>query len=204
MLVGKLDESSQLQLLNLAGCRIMHSIGRISRRHFIMNAWLMAAAGCAGPPVRSGPSLRRDDRPPVPDGPITPQELDELRAQIVEAHNKIREDARLKKLTVNRKLMAAAQAHAEDMAGRRKMTHTGGDGSSSSERVKSRGYRYFRTGENVAAGRLSVDKLMKGWMDSPAHKRNILGGFSEIGVGCAVDQDGKRYWCVTFGLPSSR
>lgn len=182
----------------------MHPIGRTSRRVFIMNAWAMAAAGCAGPPVRSVPSLRHDDRPPIPAGPITPEELEELRSQIVGAHNKIREEARLKKLTVNRKLMAAAQAHAEDMAGRRKMTHTGGDGSSFTERVKSRGYRYFRTGENVAAGRFSVDKLMKGWMDSPAHKRNILGGFSEIGVGLAVDEDGKSYWCVTFGLPSAR
>jgi uncharacterized protein YkwD len=202
--VSKLDEPSQLPLLNLTGCRIMHSIGRTSRRLFIMNAWALAAAGCAGPPVRSGPSPRRDDQPPVPARPITPEELEELRAQIVEAHNKIREEAKLKKLTVNRKLMAAAQTHAEDMANRRKMTHTGGDGSSSSERVKARGYRYFRTGENVATGRFSVDKLMKGWMDSPAHKRNILGGFSEIGVGYAVDEDGKGYWCVTFGLPSSR
>jgi uncharacterized protein YkwD len=183
---------------------MMHAIGRTSRRHFIMNALAMAAAGCAGPPVRSGSSLRRDDRPPVPATPITPEELEELRAQIVEAHNQIRTEAKLKKLTVNRKLTAAAQAHAEDMAARRKMSHTGGDGSSSSERVKARGYRYFRTGENVAAGHLSVDKVMKGWMDSPAHKRNILGGFSEIGVGCAVGEDGKRYWCVTFGLPSSR
>jgi uncharacterized protein YkwD len=204
MPVGLVDETSQPTHLELNGYPIMHPIGRTSRRLFIMNAWAIAAVGCAGPPVRSGPSLQRDDRQPDPVRPITPEELEEMRAQIVEAHNKIREEAKLKKLTVNRKLMAAAQAHAEDMASRRKMTHTGGDGSSSSERVKARGYRYFRTGENVATGRFSVDKLMKGWMDSPAHKRNILGGYSEIGVGCAVDEDGKRYWCVTFGLPSSR
>jgi uncharacterized protein YkwD len=181
----------------------MNPIGRTPRRHFMMNAMILATTGCAGASVRSGPSLRRDDRPRVPPAPITPEELEEVRAQIVEAHNTIRGEAKLKKLAVNRKLTAAAQAHAEDMAARRKMTHTGGDGSSPAERVKARGYRYFRTGENVAAGLMSVDKVMKGWMDSPAHKRNILGGFSEIGVGCAIDQDGKRYWCVTFGLPSA-
>ena len=43
---------------------------------------------------------------------------------------------------------------------------------------------------------------MKGWMDSSHHKRNILGGFSQIGVGSAIDEDGKRYWCVNFGLPA--
>jgi uncharacterized protein YkwD len=167
-----------------------------------MSALTSVAAGCSSQPVRSSPALQRDDPTRSPSKPISPVELDELRTQVVEAHNKIRAEAKLTKLTVNRKLTAAAQAHAEDMAARRRMTHTGGDGSSSTERVKARGYRYFRTGENVAAGRLSVDRVIKGWMDSPGHKRNILGGFSEIGVGCAVDEDGKRYWCVTFGLPS--
>ncbi len=165
----------------------------------------MMAGGCAWAPVRPAPSRSREDRPEKTSArEISPEELEALRSRLVESHNKIRTEAKLKKLTVNRKLMAAAQAHAEDMAARRKMSHTGGDGSSSSERIKARGYRYFRTGENIAAGYFSLERVMKGWMDSPGHKRNILGGFSEIGVGCAVDEAGRRYWCVTFGLPSSR
>jgi uncharacterized protein YkwD len=174
-----------------------------TRRRFVMSAWAVAAAGCAWAPMRSGRSPRGDEPGKAPAKPLSPEELEEYRTRIVEAHNKIRTEAKLKKLTLSKKLTVAAQAHAEDMAARRKMTHTGGDGSSSSERVKSQGYRYFRTGENVAAGYYPVDRVMKGWMDSPLHKRNILGGFSEIGVGCAVDEDGKRYWCVTFGLPSA-
>jgi uncharacterized protein YkwD len=181
----------------------MTRIPRPSRRQFLITACWVTAAGCSWAPVRSGPARRGDDPAQVPVEPISPEELEELRTQIVEAHNKFRSEAKLKKLTVNRKLMAAAQAHAEDMARRKKMSHTGGDGSSSSDRIKARGYKYFRTGENVAYGRFSVERVMKGWMDSPGHKRNILGGFSEIGVGCAVDEDGKRYWCVTFGLPSA-
>jgi uncharacterized protein YkwD len=183
----------------------MNSFGRMPRRHFIVSAWALASAGCAWAPVRPGPAWSRDDPPDrSPARAISPEELGDLRAQLVEAHIKVRVEAKQKTLTVNRKLMAAAQAHAEDMAARRKMSHTGGDGSSSSERIKAGGYRYFRAGENIAAGHLSVDRVMKGWMNSPGHKRNILGGFSEIGVGCAVDEAGKRYWCVTFGLPSSR
>jgi uncharacterized protein YkwD len=164
----------------------------------------MAAAGCAGaPPVRSGSSPRFDEPGTFPSKPLSPEELEAFRTRILEAHNKLRTEAKLKKVTLSRKLTAAAQGHAEDMAAHRKMTHTGSDKSSSSDRVKAQGYRYFRTGENVAAGYFSVDRVMKGWMDSPPHKRNILGGFSEIGVGCAVGEDGKRYWCVTFGLPSA-
>jgi uncharacterized protein YkwD len=45
---------------------------------------------------------------------------------------------------------------------------------------------------------------MKAWMDSPGHKKNVLGEFSEIGAACAVGEDGATYWCVTFGLPKGR
>jgi uncharacterized protein YkwD len=160
--------------------------------------------GCATVPARSQPpapagqaSSRTEKASPEPD-------LADLRAQVVEAHNRIRGAAGLPTLSVSDKLQAAAQAHAQDMAARQKMTHVGKRGSSPFDRIKSQGYPYRRAGENIAAGSFGVDRLMKGWMDSPPHKRNILGGFSQIGVGCAIGEDGKRYWCVTFGLPVRR
>ncbi len=90
------------------------------------------------------------------------------------------------------------------MAIHKKMSHIGSKGSTSIDRIKATGYDYLRAGENVAFGRYSTDELMKGWLDSPSHKRNIVGAFSQIGVGCATAEDGKRYWCVTFGLPIRR
>jgi uncharacterized protein YkwD len=179
----------------------MNRFARTTRRHFVMIAWALTA-GCAWAPVRPGAAMRDDEPKKYPVKPISPEDLEDLRTQILDAHNEFRADAKLRKLIPNRKLTAAAQAHAEDMAARQKMTHIGGNGSRSAERVRARGYHYFRTGENVAAGYFNVDRVMKGWMESPGHKRNILGSFSEIGVGCAVGEDGKRYWCVTFGLPS--
>jgi uncharacterized protein YkwD len=105
---------------------------------------------------------------------------------------------------VSAKLQAAAEKHAKDMASKGKMTHKGSDGSSSIQRIVAAGYKYRRAGENVAAGYFTIDALMKGWMESPPHKRNILGSFSQIGVACATGENGKRYWCVTFGLPARR
>jgi uncharacterized protein YkwD len=122
--------------------------------------------------------------------------------RVVIAHNRIRADAKLPALAVSRKLQAAAQAHARDMANRGKMTHKGSDGSSAVDRIVAQGYKYRRAGENVAVGYFTTERLMKGWMDSPHHKENILGSFSQIGVACATASDGKRYWCVTFGLPA--
>jgi uncharacterized protein YkwD len=90
------------------------------------------------------------------------------------------------------------------MAAHEKMAHKGSDGSSPIVRIKAEGYPYRRAGENIATGRYDTERLMKGWVDSPHHKKNILGSFSQIGVACATGESGKRYWCVTFGLPIRR
>jgi len=124
--------------------------------------------------------------------------------RVLMAHNRIRAAAKLPALQVSPKLQAAAQAHARDMADCGKMTHKGSDGSSPAERIVAQGYKYRRSGENIAAGYFTTERLMKGWMDSRHHKENILGSFSQIGVACAIATDGKRYWCVTFGLPARR
>jgi uncharacterized protein YkwD len=124
--------------------------------------------------------------------------------EVIKAHNRLRAEAKLAPLELSSKLQAAAQRHANDMSSMGKMTHKGSDGSSSIHRIVAKGYKYRRAGENIAAGSFTVDGLMKGWMESPHHKRNILGSFSQIGVACATGEDGKRYWCVTFGLPARR
>jgi uncharacterized protein YkwD len=123
---------------------------------------------------------------------------------VVKAHNRFRAEAKLPALVVSRKLQAAAELHAKDMAARNKMTHKGSDGKSVVDRVTAEGYRFRKAGENIAVGRFNVERLMKGWIESPPHKRNILGNFSQIGVAYATAEDGKRYWCVTFGLPARR
>ncbi len=62
---------------------------------------------------------------------------------------------KLNKLSVSKKLQAAAQAHALDMAEHRKMSHRGSRGSTLTDRIKAKAYRYRRAGENVAAGRFT-------------------------------------------------
>jgi uncharacterized protein YkwD len=121
--------------------------------------------------------------------------------EVVKAHNRLRAEAKLPRLAISTKLSAAAERHAKDMAAHEKMNHKGSDGSSPIDRIKAEGYPYRRAGENIAAGRFNTERLMKGWVDSPHHKKNILGSFSQIGVACATGESGKRYWCVTFGLP---
>ena len=42
---------------------------------------------------------------------------------------------------------------------------------------------------------------MEGWMDSPGHRRNIVGDFEEMGAAQAEDDSGRPYWCVVFATP---
>ena len=138
--------------------------------------------------------------------PVAPKddEADRMNKQLLEAHNKARADAKLPPLAIDARLTEAARRHARDMAEHEKMTHEGSDGSRPDERVKRAGYHFVRTGENVAEGQESVDKVLESWMNSPEHKANILGEFTQMGAARAVDESGEPYWCVDFGKPIVR
>jgi len=125
-------------------------------------------------------------------------------AALMAAHNRERRDQGRGLLKLSPKLMEAAQLHARDMARRQKLEHKGADGSTVAERVKRQGYAYVRVGENVAAGQGSVEEVMKGWMESPGHRENILADFAEMGGAYLADRTGKRYWCVVFAEPMPR
>ncbi|GFE19450.1 hypothetical protein Sgleb_74970 [Streptomyces glebosus] len=116
---------------------------------------------------------------------------------MVDLVNSERRKAGCSPLTVNAKLTKAAQDHSKDMADHRNMSHTGSDGSSPEDRITRAGYNWSSYGENVAYGYSSPESVMKGWMSSPGHKRNILDcSFKEIGVGHAQPDD---YWTQDFG-----
>ncbi|WP_455753813.1 CAP domain-containing protein [Streptomyces decoyicus] len=117
--------------------------------------------------------------------------------RVVELVNEERSKAGCSKLTVNAKLTKAAQDHSKDMADHRNMSHTGSDGSSPDDRITRAGYQWNSYGENVAYGYSTPEEVMKGWMSSPGHKKNILDcSFKEIGVGHAQPDD---YWTQDFG-----
>lgn len=149
------------------------------------------------PPVRVRPS-------PESGRPADSESDSEVAQAVLDAHNAERSRRRLPALGLDPELSIAAQGHADDMARRGKMAHRGGDGSSPFDRIRRVGYSFQGAGENVAYGFDRVDSVMAGWMRSPGHRRNILGGYSEIGVGRAIAQAGASYWCVTFGTPSAR
>jgi uncharacterized protein YkwD len=172
----------------------------VSRRHFLGQAILCAGgSGCAAIPAwprQTSPQPSHGDEP-APEG--DPAKFTE---DLVSHHNRIRRELKLSTLSPSKKLEQAAEDHVLDMAQRRKMTHKGSDGSTPSSRVLATGYRLRRCGENIAFGQRTVEAVMKVWMNSPPHKANILGNFSQIGAAYATARDGTAFWCVTFGFPA--
>lgn len=105
----------------------------------------------------------------------------------------------------NDKLEQAAAAHARDMAGRRTMSHSGGDGSSMSDRVARVAYNWGALGENVSAGYKTVPEGLDGWMKSPGHCSNIMSPqFREVGVGSAFAAGDTYGWYRAMVLGSPR
>lgn len=89
-------------------------------------------------------------------------------------------------LTLNSKLIAAAQAKADDMAKRNYWSHYTPDGDPPWIFVTEQGYSYQKLGENLAAGFSDEQSTINGWMASPPHRENLLdSAFTEVGFGYA-------------------
>ena len=117
----------------------------------------------------------------------------------------------LSRLRDNDRLEKAADKHSKDMVSRGFFAHDTPAGASPSDRIRAAGYlkgaRGWSVGENIAYGTGSLatpQSIVKGWMNSAGHRRNILHrGFEEIGVGLALGAPGKggagATYTTTFG-----
>jgi uncharacterized protein YkwD len=67
------------------------------------------------------------------------------------------------------------------------------------QRMVDCGYTNPGIGENIAEGFNTPSSVMDAWMNSAGHRANILGAFTVMGVGVAVDANGAYFWTVDFG-----
>jgi uncharacterized protein YkwD len=105
-------------------------------------------------------------------------------------------------LSLDRRLIVAANGHAADMARRDYFAHESPNGDGSSDRMSEAGYRWSRYGENIARGQDSVYEVVNGWMHSPVHRENIMDcKLEQMGIGLAFAPDRTPYWVQDFGTP---
>jgi uncharacterized protein YkwD len=108
-------------------------------------------------------------------------------------------------LAWNELLQAAAARHSDDMAQRRTMSHTGGDGSDVGTRANRVGYAWWGVGENVSAGYKTEPDALAGWMKSPGHCANMMSpGYTEVGVGAAYASGDTYGWYRAMVLAKGR
>lgn len=128
--------------------------------------------------------------------------------QLLVASNSGRANVQTQSLTLDRELTAAAQAKAQDMVARNYWSHTTPEGQEPWDFAKAVGYDYRALGENLAYGFDSPQSIIKGWLQSPEHRTNMLDpAYSEVGFGIVTSNNfndtGRQTVVVAlYGAPS--
>jgi uncharacterized protein YkwD len=141
--------------------------------------------------------------PLAPAGDKKPNPLSADEKKIFDLTNQERKKNDLPAYKLNAVLNKLARAHSENMVRQEKFDHKL-DGKDVNDRVKESGYLSNKRGENIAFGEegSTMAMIMKGWMDSEGHRKNILSpDYIEVGVGIALDKDGNIYCTQVFARP---
>ncbi len=129
------------------------------------------------------------------------------RSDLATYTNNARSQNGLGGFSLNDKLNNSAQAKANDMIARDYWAHNTPDGTLPWWFFEQAGYNYSSAGENLAYGFSDSASTVNGWMNSPAHKANILGAFTEVGFGIASGanyQGGENTVVVAhYGTPAA-
>ncbi|MEM7556325.1 MAG: CAP domain-containing protein [Cyanobacteria bacterium P01_A01_bin.84] len=143
----------------------------------------------------------------TPQTPTAASSISNLIQDVVNITNKKRTEAGLEPLKFNTHLSSISQAHSQDMALNDFFGHRSSSGSSIVERATNLGYPKPYIGENIAAGYKSAEALVDSWMQSSAHRKNILNPYyREVGIGFyQLDNDVGNvnynyYWTQNFSV----
>ena len=124
----------------------------------------------------------------------------DVKRKVVLLTNKRRRANGCRPLKAVRALNVAAQGHSRRMAAANELSHKLPGEPNAGARLRRAGYHWTMWGENIAYGQPTARAVVKAWMRSPGHRRNILTcRFRHIGVGLALSDSGAPYWTQDFG-----
>jgi len=126
----------------------------------------------------------------------TSSTVEQFEQKVIELTNVERQKAGLAALKSDKALMGAAREKSLDMQKNKYFSHTSPTFGSPFDRMKALGIKYSAAGENIAMGQKTPEEVVKGWMNSPGHRANIMStSFTHIGVGYAANGN---YWTQQF------
>ena len=156
-----------------------------SAARFVLAGLVVALANGATPALASQPACPAAD--------TATAETWRLEKAVLCLHNLERGEHGLSQLRWNRQLASAAERHATDMVSRHYFAHASPGGRDHMDRIAATGYApavgCWTAGENLFYSTRSSTprQLLRAWMDSPAHRANILrGGWHGFGLGVAA------------------
>lgn len=173
-------------------------------------SWLLGLFG--GNKPKPDPSPEPDPEPspkpepePEPSPPPEPIDLPDDLVRMIEEINHHRKVVGLHALKPQKFLITAAGKHTRWMADAGIMSHIDADGLKPADRIRREGYSWRNAGENIAMGYTTPKSVVDAWMRSPGHKANILGQYSELGVGhVQSSKNNYHYWTAVFATPLGR
>ncbi len=115
--------------------------------------------------------------------------------EMLNAVNEERLKNGLSELTLNTELCENAQVRAEEISSEDAISHVRPDGSGCFTVLT---VDYSAAGENLAKGQETPEEAVENWMNSEAHRENILSDkFSQAGFAC-YESGGTKYWVQLF------
>lgn len=148
------------------------------------------------PPAKPTPEKPSEVAPEKPSETTPDASVSAIEKAVLDLTNVERQKSGLKPLQSDAKLMNSARQKSTDMASKGYFSHTSPTYGSPFDQMKSNGISYKSAAENIAMGQRSAEEVVKGWMESPGHRQNILTpGFTHIGIG--YDKNG-NYWTQQF------
>ena len=147
-----------------------------------------------------------------PDQPASPQQqpaavtqpsttqtsstLSAYEQQVVDLTNQERAKNGLPALKVDVTLSKMAHEKSRDMSANGYFSHTSPKYGSPFDMMKKYGISYRYAGENIAMGQRTPEEVVKAWMNSEGHRKNILSpNYNYIGVGYVAQGN---YWTQEF------
>ncbi|WP_078556854.1 SafA/ExsA family spore coat assembly protein [Bacillus alkalicellulosilyticus] len=122
--------------------------------------------------------------------------------QVIQLTNQERAKYGLPALTPNWQLSRVARFKSADMRDRNYFAHQSPTYGSPFDMIRDFGISYRSASENIAMGQTTPEQVVRAWMNSEGHRRNILSrDTTHIGVGYAQGGSGRHYWTQMFIRP---
>lgn len=159
---------------------------------------LAVLAGLVSAPAADSALVKKNCAAPAKWGKLQPA----LEEQVLVLLNVYRAEKGLSKLDTNFALRSSARWKSLHMGAFNYFGHEDTPiKRSTNDRISDCGYSVSNGwGENLAHGQGSAAEVMKAWIASPGHKKNLeTAWFRTVGIGVSRSADGTLYWTQNFG-----